>query len=115
MFDLAKILTSYDFHCCGEIELQEAIAGILTAEGIAFEREVKLNKTDRIDFMIGAAGVELKIGHSYSDVVRQLHRYSAVDRIEELVLITTKLRHSMPDTIGEKKLTTVQLALMISL
>lgn len=107
---IAELLTGYSFNFVDEKELQEAIAQIFAGENIPFEREVAITDKDRIDFMVGPIGIEIKIAFSFSEVVRQLHRYAQHDSISELILVTMKSQHQMPDEINDKKLTTVNLA-----
>ncbi len=77
-----------------EAALQEAIASSFRAAGIAFEREVSLSSKDRIDFLVeGRVGLEVKIVGGLSEVTRQLHRYAQSERIEALILVTTRMRH----------------------
>jgi hypothetical protein len=115
MKDIAQILNSYSFAFCNEGELQEALAEVFAAEGIAFSREVPLSAADRIDFLIGDTGVEVKVGFSYSDVIRQLHRYAQCDEIKSLYLVTSRMSHVMPSEINGKVLTTVNIGLNSSL
>lgn len=107
---IAELLTGYSFNFSDEKDLQEAIAQIFEAENIPFEREVTITEKDRIDFMVGDIGIEVKIGFSLSAVIHQLHRYAQNEAIRELILVTTKSQHQLPDEINGKKLTTVNLA-----
>jgi len=81
-------------HAQDELKLQEEIAVRLGEHQIAFEREVRLSKTDRIDFMVGAIGVEVKVKGAAHAVMRQLLRYTEDARIAELVLFTTHAQHA---------------------
>ena len=76
-----------------ESELGDALARRLTDSGVEFEREVWLNDTDRIDFMVGKVGVELKLKGPVSAVTRQLSRYAQSARVDTLVLVTTRFAH----------------------
>ena len=90
-------------HTRHEAEMQSALERELTKNSIAFEREVKLSPTDRIDFIVGSVGIEMKTKGSFVSVVRQLQRYASSSRIEELVLFTTKPKLTqMPESIGGK-------------
>lgn len=112
---LHSLLTSYQFHFTNEMELQVGIEQVLIGQQISFVREYELNAANRIDFMVGSIGVEIKVGHSYASVIRQLHRYAKFDEIDALMLVTTRLQHQMPITINEKPLLTVNLGLTHSL
>jgi len=103
-------LTCYRFLCHDEAELQEAIAEALRRDGIDFEREVSLAPGDRIDFLVGGVGIEVKLAGPPTAVLRQLSRYAASERVESLVLATIVARHAtLPDELGGKPLHVVTL------
>lgn len=106
---IADVLSLYTVNIVNEAELQSAIEAIFRAENIPFEREVQLSPNDRIDFMVGKVGIEIKAAFGYSDVVRQLHRYAQNDRVAEIVLITIKAQHQMPEKLSGKKVTVINL------
>jgi len=86
-----------------EASFQNGIALAFESAGIAFQREVRLSERDRVDFLVGRIAVEAKIDGSLSQVTRQLHRYAQSELIDELVLVTTRLRHArMPDRMNGK-------------
>lgn len=100
--ELARLLRSYRFSYADEDELQQAIAGALTAEGWAHEREYRLPGTGgRIDFLVdgptsGARiGVEVKIKGSVGDVERQVRRYVASGQFDSVLLVTTSYRQGL--------------------
>lgn len=81
-----------------ETDLQDAIAAKLAAKlaahSIEFAREVKLDKKNRLDFMLRHAGesicLETKVrGASGPDTERQLLRYALTGKIDRIVLVTT--------------------------
>lgn len=76
-----------------ERELQDAIEEMLRAEEIPYEREVELAAADRPDFMVERCAVEVKMKGSPAEVLRQLLRYAKHDRVDRLVLITTRSSH----------------------
>ena len=76
-----------------EPELHESISVALGAANIDFLHEVILSKKDRIDFMVNGVGIEVKNKCSLPEIIRQLHRYAKSDKIDSLVLVTTKLAH----------------------
>lgn len=89
---VAALLARYRFDTSSESLLQEGIAQVLEMR-VPFEREVRLAAGDRIDFMVGAVGVECKIDGSTSSVLRQLSRYAEHERVAELLLVTSRRRH----------------------
>ena len=89
--------------------LQAGLAEAFTAAGHAVAREVRLSGRDRLDLLTGRIGIEVKIAGQADAVLRQLTRYAQSDLIDELVLVTTRARHrALPDTVGGKPLTVVQ-------
>lgn len=91
---LADLLNGYAFRRVNERQLQDGIEVVLEAEGYEFGREVRLAPGDHIDFLVGPVGVEVKIDGPAGDVERQLTRYAASDRVEQLLLVTTKVLHA---------------------
>jgi hypothetical protein len=112
---IENLLSSYQFNFTSEEELQLAVEAVLTENKILFAREYQLSSKDRIDFLIGNIGLEVKVGFSYSDVIRQLHRYAQADEIEALILLTSRLQHAMPKELNGKTLCTVNISLVTSL
>jgi hypothetical protein len=70
---------------------------VLTEEGLIVGREVEL-KTGRIDFLVGAVGIECKIAGSTNEVLRQLIGYAGDDKVSELLLVTSQAKHRTLDS-----------------
>lgn len=68
---------------------QRGLARIFADAGIEAKAEVRLNQQDRIDFMIGRIGLEVKIGHPRRAILRQLERYAKSDEVDTLILVTS--------------------------
>lgn len=56
-------------------------------------REYRLSAADRIDFLVGNVGVEVKVAGAVKSVRRQLARYAMSAEVDSLVLVTAKVRH----------------------
>lgn len=54
------------------------------------QKEYTLDDKNRIDFLIGSVGIEVKIKGSKRDIYKQCERYCGFDTIKELVLVTNK-------------------------
>ena len=107
---IADILHKFIFSWTNEVELQNSIANIFEREGVQFQREVKLNSRDRIDFLVDGIGIECKVGHPTTQVIRQLHRYVESPLVKEVALVTTRQRHNeIPAVLGEKRITVIYL------
>jgi len=90
--ELVTVLRHYGVRGTGEREVQDGLALIFQHERIAFEREVALTPEDRIDFLVGAIGVEVKIKGGPSAVLEQLTRYAQHDRVRALLLVTQRVQ-----------------------
>ncbi len=102
--DVLAQLSTMRVAIASEELVQSAIERALTDAGVAHKREVPLSRNDRIDFLVGSCGIEVKIQGSAASVQRQLQRYAKSERIVDLVLVTTKAQHGSkldPATIGK--------------
>ncbi len=95
---LVDLISGHKFAFSTEEQLHQCLAQLMQEQGIQFEPEVKLNARDRIDFMVGSVGIEVKIKHPLSSVLRQLHRYAQCPEIDELLLISTRAPHALTPT-----------------
>lgn len=109
---IVRCLSAARFTFVNELELQDGIQKLLEGEGLSFRREARLSATDRIDFLIGETGLEVKTDGSLNDVLRQLHRYAQLDQIQALILVTNRARHNdMPDTLNHKPLRVINISM----
>lgn len=109
---LATLLRRHRFTFASEAELQAGISEVLRAAGVVFESEVWIGARDRIDFLVGSVGVEVKIGGSPQNLIRQLHRYAQSERVSELLVVASrcKLAGAMPPALLEKPIVSMSLA-----
>lgn len=84
-----------------EFDAQNGIEEALTAAGIEHSREHRLSDRDRIDFLVGAVGIEVKIKGSRSALIRQLGRYAGCSEINELILASSvrRLLYAAPEGV----------------
>ena len=109
---LCRLIHSARFRYSGEDDLQAGIEQLLAGDGIVFKREVPITKRDRIDFLLKepGIGIEVKVDGSLSSVIRQLFRYAEHPDIKDLILVTTRMKHSsIPDSANGKPLYLVYL------
>lgn len=100
--------TPYRF--TNENDLHLGISRTLASLGVEFEREVKLSSKDRIDFMLGDIGLEVKIDGTLSNVTRQLWRYASLPQIQTLILVTTRTKHRIqPNQMNNKDIYVVSI------
>lgn len=103
-----RIIRGHRWRLEVEATLQADISAKLTSAAIAHEREVRLDAKNRIDFLVGSVGIEVKIKGAKRDIYRQVERYAAFDRISEVVLITN-VATRMPATICGKPIHVIPL------
>ncbi len=101
--EIANALYNRRFHFSNEKDLQRGIAQALTDLKLDFRPEVSLTKQDRIDFLIGDIGIEVKVDSPQSLVTRQLWRYAQCSEVQFLILVTTRSKHlNLPAEINGK-------------
>jgi hypothetical protein len=110
---IVRALTRRRFRASNERELQDCIAQafafeLLSENGPAFRREVRLSSADVVDFMVEDVAVEVKMQGSLAAVTRQLHRYAQHDDVRALVLVTSLQRlGNQPEQMNGKPLRVV--------
>lgn len=108
---LSAAVLSRGYRWTNERELQEGLRHSLDqgAPG-EVEREVRLTPHDRIDFLVGDVGVEVKVDGSLASVTRQLHRYAQVEELAGVLLVTTQACHlAVPRELNGKPIVVARL------
>lgn len=107
---LCEKLSSTKFNFSNELELQSGIEELLKSLIVDYQKEVILTPKDRIDFLVGKIGIEVKVDGAANAVIRQLWRYAQQETIDELILVTTRSVHKyVPGTILGKTVYIVHL------
>lgn len=100
--DFVRFIARRRFTLADESALQREIAAELEQAGAAYEREVRLSSSDRVDFMLpGNIAVEIKLKGQRRAVFRQCERYVAHDNVRGLILVTN-LTMGFPQEINGK-------------
>lgn len=101
-------LNTCRFHFTNEAELQAGLRTVLVDE-LGGRREVHLSGADRIDFMVGRVGVEVKTKGSTSALLRQLDRYAGSEDVDELLVVTSlfRLANACPAELRGKRIRTL--------
>jgi hypothetical protein len=88
-----------------EEELADGIELAFKEDGIVYEREVRLGERDRVDFMVGALAIEVKIKGGISPLTRQVARYVKHERVEAIMVCTSSRQYAslLPPAIGGKQ------------
>ncbi|MEE3755241.1 hypothetical protein [Mycobacterium intracellulare] len=111
---VADHLGRFTYRWTSEIELQEAIWGVLQSRFVA-ERERALSRRDRPDFMVDVDGVavalEVKVAGARNAVLRQLGRYAEHDTVDAIVLASSRrvLSAGIPAVIHRKPVLAIYL------
>lgn len=92
-----------------ERALQDSIEKLLLEKGVAYKREAVIGPRDRIDFLCGRIGIEVKVSGARMQVMRQLKRYFLSTELDAVVLVTVCARHLMPLTLSGKPVAVVRL------
>ncbi len=101
--DLAALLRRGRFSLSTEAEAQADIEGFLTGHGISFEREFRLTKEDRLDFLVdGGIVIEVKMNRtSPAQIAAQVARYARHEKTEAVILVSNRAL-VLPPTIEGK-------------
>jgi hypothetical protein len=91
--EIESALRQYVIPADNEAAMQSVIERVLKIRRFDYNREVVLSDADRIDFMVGAIGIECKVAGTAGAVMLQCGRYLDHDAVESLILVTTKATH----------------------
>lgn len=99
---IERIFDRYKITAADEYGVQNAITQAFYFAGQAMmpavkhdlRREVQIGPGDRIDFLIDRIGIEVKVAGQPAKVADQLRRYADTGCLSELVLVTTRSRHT---------------------
>jgi len=93
-----------------EYTLHDIVQAAFDEAGIPYEKEFKLGSGSRVDYMVNQGiAVEIKKGKpNRTNVIKQLTRYAAFDRVKMLVLVVER-NMDVPETIEDKPCVSVGL------
>jgi hypothetical protein len=91
-----QALRAYRYPVSTERDLQHAVERVLQQHFVRYEREFVFDRDSRPDFYLPdfRAALELKVDGSTMEVTRQLYRYAGDERVDELVLMTSRYTHA---------------------
>lgn len=112
--NIGRLLSNYRFNFSCEIELQNGIESVLKQSDMTYKREYHLTKKDRPDFFVehidGNIVLEIKIGGTKNDLLRQISRYLQHERVNGVFVIgTTYWLNQIPDLLNGKPVWSLRL------
>jgi hypothetical protein len=106
--ELDEVVRSAQFNFADELDLQNGLAIQFDNRNIQYQREALIGAASesRVDFLISRIALEVKVGGSLADVMRQLSRYAKSPSVDALMLVTSRLRHRvcLPEKVNGKPL-----------
>ena len=100
---LAVLIGGYTYRFANETQLQAGIAGVLESAGYAFERELKIDADNRLDFLVeGRIAIEVKVDGSFSQAITQVTRYAALEKVSGVLLAATLRWATQPVSAAAK-------------
>lgn len=101
--DVIRLVQRCRLDLSSEKHLQEGVAEVLKAAGIAYEREKRLSPKDIPDFLIaGGVVVECKMRNKSKkmDIFRQLARYATYPEVTAIILASNVSMGLPPEIEG---------------
>ncbi len=106
---IVQAISKWTYDLSDEIRAQDQIEGALKSDGINFDREVRLSGEDRIDFLCeSGVGIEVKLKGQARAIFRQIQRYAASSRVQQIMLVTNRTM-GMPKTVCGKRVVVMSL------
>lgn len=108
--ELATLIKRHRYFWANEYELQDSLEKVLKQAGLEPRREHRLSDTgDRLDFYLPARrgfdriAIEVKVGGSLTNVIRQLARYAKSEAVDGILLVTAvaRLTQVPPEILGK--------------
>lgn len=102
--DVIRLVQRSRLDLSSEKHLQEGVAEVLQAAGIAYEREKRLSSKDIPDFLIaGGVVVECKMRNKSKkmDIFRQLARYATYPEVTAIILASNVSMGLPPELEGK--------------
>jgi hypothetical protein len=99
--EIIQLIRGYRFGLGDEKRLQDDLFSVLLPRFPEARREVQLSPGNRIDFMVGPIGIEVKIKGQRLAIYRQCERYCEYNDVAELILLTNASMGFPPDIKGK--------------
>lgn len=90
---IAELIHHAKFTYRNEVDLHRGLNALFVMAGLRVTPEAVLAAGERIDFIIGPIGIEVKIKGSTPQVLAQLQRYADTGKVRKLILVTSRAKH----------------------
>ena len=92
-----------------ERDIHAAVAEALAGAGLEYAHEYRLGSRNRIDFLVGRVGIEVKKGRpAASQLVKQLRRYLESESLDGVIAVTQRVT-ALPETLCGKPVRQISL------
>lgn len=109
--DVVAAIRAHHYRVSNEDALQTGLADVFTTAGFPVQREAVLNAQDRVDFLVGNVAVEVKTAGSVIALARQVQRYAHSDKVDSIVVVTTRIEHlQLPRALAGVTVTVVHVS-----
>lgn len=92
-FLMLPIIAKQPYSYWNEWDLHSDIEKTLRNARVPLRHEVTLSPGNKIDFVSRGVGIEVKTSGKPVNVVKQLRRYHATDKVSPIILLTTRADH----------------------
>lgn len=82
-------LARYSYRYSSEVALHASLAKVLDTHGFEYQREFVLDAQNRVDFWLNGIVIEVKVGGSMADALRQVGRYINLPNVNGVILAGT--------------------------
>lgn len=89
---VASVLGAYKYRGVDEPHMHMLIIRAFDINKVEYEHEAWLSGSERIDFLCGKVGVEVKVQGQPATVLSQLGRYAESGKLDVLMLASTQKR-----------------------
>lgn len=93
---IGRLLAGFGYRYGSEVQLHQALYTVLEQAGHHFEREYRLDASNRADFWLDGLVIEVKVAGSLADALRQVGRYINLPQVRGVLLATTERWGDMP-------------------
>jgi hypothetical protein len=87
---LGRLLSGFRYRYGSEVQLHAVMADVLAGAGYQFEREYRLDSSNRADFWLAGIVIEVKVDGPLASALRQVERYIGLPQVNAVLLASTE-------------------------